>query len=74
MLTPRVERDQATTQVDNALDREDKDMGRHEDKDKAEKQQKIYSNGHFLDRDIAPQDPGGKHSKKNEDEEDEESE
>lgn len=46
-------------------------MGRHEDKDKAEKERKIISNGHFPGRDVAPKDPGGKHSKKNEDEEDE---
>lgn len=49
-------------------------MGRHEDKDKAEKERKIISNGHFPGRDIAPQDPGGKHSKKdNEDDEGKES-
>lgn len=46
-------------------------MGRHEDKDKAEKERKIISNGYFPGRDVAPQDPGGKHSKKDEDEEDE---
>ncbi|MBV9014002.1 MAG: hypothetical protein JO272_18500 [Pseudonocardiales bacterium] len=45
-------------------------MSKHEDKDKAEEEKKIYSNGYFPGRDVAPKDPGGKHSK--EDDEDEE--
>ncbi|MBV9140670.1 MAG: hypothetical protein JO115_07110 [Pseudonocardiales bacterium] len=48
-------------------------MGRHEDKDKAEEQRKIDSNGHFPGRDLPPEDPGGKHRKDDEDEEDEKS-
>lgn len=53
------------------LDRGDNEMGRHEDKDKAEKERKIISNGHFPNQDFPSKDPGGKHSKKDEDEEDE---
>jgi hypothetical protein len=51
-------------------------MGKHEDKDKAEKQRRIDSNGHFTvpTRDLPPKDPGGKHTKNEEDEEDEEDE
>lgn len=38
-------------------------MGKHEDKDKAEEQRKIDSNGHKPGRGIPPEDPGGKHGK-----------
>lgn len=40
-------------------------MGKHEDKDKAEEQRKIDSNGHKPGRGIPPGDPGGKHGKPN---------
>jgi hypothetical protein len=46
-------------------------MGKHEDKDKAEEERRIYSNGYFPGRDVAAKDPGGKHGKEDEDEEDE---
>jgi hypothetical protein len=36
-------------------------MGKHEDKDKAEEQRKIDSNGQRHGRPIPPKDPGGKH-------------
>jgi hypothetical protein len=39
----------------------DNDMGQHEDKDKADDQRKVESNGHKPGRDIPPEDPGGKH-------------
>ncbi|MGH3823160.1 MAG: hypothetical protein ACRDRA_10060 [Pseudonocardiaceae bacterium] len=38
-------------------------MGKHEDKDKAEEQRKVESNGHKPGRDIPREDPGGKHGK-----------
>jgi hypothetical protein len=41
----------------------DHDMGKHEDKDKAEEQRKIDSNGHKPGRGFPPEDPGGKHGK-----------
>jgi hypothetical protein len=41
----------------------DRDMGKHEDKDKAEEQRKIDSNGHKPGWGIPPEDPGGKHGK-----------
>jgi hypothetical protein len=43
----------------------DHDMGKHEDKDKAEEQRKIDSNGHKPGRGIPAEDPGGKHGKPN---------
>ena len=47
---------------------------KHEDKDKAEKERKIISNGHFPDQDLPSKNPGSKHSKKDEDEEGEKNE
>jgi hypothetical protein len=41
----------------------DNDMGKHEDKDKADDQRKVESNGHKPGRNIPPEDPGGKHGK-----------
>jgi hypothetical protein len=41
-------------------------MGKHEDKNKAEKEEKIQKNGYFPGRDLPAKDPGGKHSKKDE--------
>ena len=38
-------------------------MGRHEDKDKAEEQRKIESNGYQPGRGLPPEDPGSKHGK-----------
>jgi hypothetical protein len=43
-------------------------MGKHEDKDKAEQQRKIDSNGHDPNRPIPDKDPGGKHGKDEKDE------
>lgn len=42
-------------------------MGKHEDKDKAEKQRKVDSNGHDPNWRLPPADPGGKHSKPDDD-------
>lgn len=48
----------------------DNDMGKHEDKDKADDQRKVESNGHKPGRHIPPEDPGGKHGKNDSDKDD----
>jgi hypothetical protein len=55
-----------------ALDRGDEDMGKHEDK--AEEQRIIESNGHRPGRNPPPADPGGKHSKPDDTQDDEQGE
>jgi hypothetical protein len=47
-------------------------MGKHENKDKAEEQRRIESNGYKPGRGIPPKDPGGKHSKPDDDDPDSE--
>lgn len=49
----------------------DDDVGRHEDKDKADEQRIIESNGHRPGRDLPPEDPGGKHGKPDDADQDE---
>lgn len=43
-------------------------MGKHEHKDNAGEERKISGNGHRPDREIPPDDPGGKHEKDEKDE------
>jgi hypothetical protein len=50
------------------------DVGRHEDKDKAEEQRIIESNGHRPGRGLPAEDPGGKHGKPDDTQQDDQGE
>jgi hypothetical protein len=49
-------------------------VGRHEDKDKAEEQRIIESNGHRPGRGLPAEDPGGKHGKPDDTQQDDQGE